>query len=141
MPLEVRSMMRRIFATSKDGSTGSRPICSMASGTKNSSDISSAPAGEVPATGSIDAIGPGVLGPDEELVVREYIVRRRPQTVEIEPEMRLRPGSIVPRYVELDPMIDVPDPRLRRYASFVSPDNKVVVVDPATRVVVRILDR
>lgn len=96
------------------------------------------------ATGSVAPARPHLsetLGPDDEVVVREYVIRRRPQIVEIEPEARLRPGSYVPGYVELDPMSDVSDPRLRRYASFVSPDNKVVVVDPITRTVVRILDR
>ena len=91
--------------------------------------------------------GPGVttapdfdLEPDQEVVVREYIIRRRPTLIEPE-NMVIRPGSIIPGYVELEPFEDAPVPSLRRFAYFVSPNNKIVVVDPATRQVVRILEQ
>ena len=79
------------------------------------------------------------LEPNQEVVVREYIIRRRPP---LEREnMVIRPGSVIPGYVELEPFEDAPVPALRRYAYFVSPNNKIVVVDPATRQVVRILEQ
>ena len=80
------------------------------------------------------------LGPDEELVVREYIIRRGSARMEVESPI-IRPGSIIPEYVELEAFEDAPVPALRRYAYFVSPNNKVVVVEPASRAVVSILDR
>jgi|RhiMethySRZTD1v2_1073278.scaffolds.fasta_scaffold3345719_1 uncharacterized protein DUF1236 len=79
------------------------------------------------------------LAPDEEVVVREYFIRRRPTV--ITSETTVRPGSVIPDFVELQPFDEAPVPVLRRYTYFVSPSNKIVVVDPATRKVVRILDR
>ena len=82
-----------------------------------------------------------VLAPDEEVIVREYVVRRAPSSVRFEQDVTLRPGSVVPAYVELEPMAADSDPRLRRFAYFISPDAKIVVVNPVNREVVRILDR
>lgn len=114
------------------------------------------------------SLGPSVidelaLGPQDEVVVREYIVRRGPRPIAVGPErlsvetgpvvtrepvppdptgpVRLRPGSLVPAYVDLEPMMDVRDAKLRNLAYFISPDDKIVVVDPRTRTVARIMDR
>ena len=93
------------------------------------------------------------IGPDDEVVVREYIIRRRPAApVVVAPaptdpapvvtgSIVVRPGSVIPADVDLEPFDDAPVPSLRRYGYFISPGNKVVVVDPADRRVVRILDR
>lgn len=81
------------------------------------------------------------LAPDEEVVMREYIVRRPPAAVRIERETVLRPGSLVPADLLLESMAADSDPRLRRFGYFISPDDKIVVVNPANRTVVRILDR
>ena len=81
------------------------------------------------------------FGPDDEVVVRDYIVRRPVGPGPIVGSIPLRPGTIVPADVELAPFTDAPNPRLRRYGYFVAPGDKVVVVDPATRAVVRIFDR
>lgn len=80
------------------------------------------------------------LRPDEEVVVREYIVRRRPTPIVVEGGT-VRPGSIVPADVDLQAFDESALPSLRRYAYFVSPDSKIVVVEPTTRQVVRILNR
>jgi hypothetical protein len=53
----------------------------------------------------------------------------------------IRPGSIIPADVELEPFVDAPVPALRRYSYFVSPSNKIVVVEPVERRVVRVLDQ
>ena len=57
----------------------------------------------------------------------------------IEEHMTLRPGSVLPDAVPLRRFEG--QPSLERYAFFVSVDHKIVVVDPRTRVVVRILDQ
>ena len=96
-----------------------------------------------PALAQAVIVAPDDFSPDDEVVVRDYVVRR-PVVVAPGPivgSIPLRPGSIVPADVELAPFTDAPNPRLRRYGYFVAPGNKVVVVDPATRAVVRILDR
>jgi hypothetical protein len=96
------------------------------------------------------------VGPDDEVVMREYIIRRRPLVIAPAPVVTapppvvtapmptavvIRPGSIIPADVELEPFDDAPLPALRRYSYFVSPSNKIVVVDPLERRVVRVLER
>jgi hypothetical protein len=81
------------------------------------------------------------LPPDREVVVREYIVREPAPPVLIEEGATIRPGSIVPAYVPLRRFDNIAVPSLRPYGFFVSPDNKIVVVDPATRQVVRIISQ
>ncbi len=81
-----------------------------------------------------------VLSPDEDVLVDRYIVElpALPPPVVIEENMTLRPGSIVPVGVALQPFGGAS--ALAKYGFFVSVDNKVVVVDPSTRAVVRILN-
>jgi hypothetical protein len=97
------------------------------------------------------------LAPDEEVVVREYVIRRRPAPAPVvvapppvvtspapvvtEPVVTIRPGSIIPGDVVLEPFVDAPIAALRRYSYFVSPSNKIVVVEPVGRRVVRVLER
>lgn len=86
-------------------------------------------------------VAPDDFGPDDDVVVRDYIVRRPVGPGPIVGSIPLRPGSIVPADVALAPFTDAPNPRLRRFGYFVAPGDKIVVVDPATRAVVRILDQ
>jgi hypothetical protein len=99
------------------------------------------------------------VAPDEEVVVREYIIRRpaiapgpvviapvppvavAPVPVPRAPVPYVRPGSIVPEDVDIEPYVDAPVPAYRRYSYFTSPSNQIVLVDPVERRVVRILDR
>jgi hypothetical protein len=101
------------------------------------------------------------VAPDEEVVVREYIIRRpaiapgpvviapapvppvavAPVPVPRAPVAYVRPGSIVPEDVDIEPYVDAPVPAYRRYSYFTSPSNQIVLVDPVERRVVRILDR
>ncbi|GAC1329523.1 MAG: hypothetical protein NVSMB26_05900 [Beijerinckiaceae bacterium] len=86
-------------------------------------------------TGDLD------LPPDREVLVREYIIREPAAPVVIEGGGTIRPGSLVPDYVPLRRFENIAVPSLRAYGYFVSPDNKVVIVDPASRQVVRILSQ
>jgi hypothetical protein len=92
--------------------------------------------------------------PDEEVVVREYIIRRPglargpvvvapvpPAPIPHAPVAYVRPGSIVPEDIDIEPYVDAPIPAYRRYSYFTSPSNQIVLVDPVERRVVRILDR
>jgi hypothetical protein len=86
------------------------------------------------------------VAPDEEVVVREYIIRRPaiapgPVVMPRAPVPYVRPGSIVPEDVDIEPYVDAPVPAYRRYSYFTSPSNQIVLVDPVERRVVRILDR
>ena len=80
-----------------------------------------------------------VLTPDEDVLIERYIVEAPlPPAVVIEENTTLRPGSAVPSGVPLQPFGG--QSALAKYGYFVSVDNKIVVVDPATRTVVRILN-
>lgn len=81
-----------------------------------------------------------VITPEESVLVERYVVQEPtlPPPVTIEEHQTLRPGSIVPPGVPLQQFRGVSE--LGKFAYFVSVDNKVVVVDPATRVVVRIFN-
>lgn len=81
-----------------------------------------------------------VISPDETVLVERYIETEPdlPAPAPLEQNTVLRPGSSVPEAVPLRPFRGVSG--LSRYGYFISVDRKVVVVDPATRVVVRIFD-
>ena len=79
------------------------------------------------------------LPAEREVVVREYVIREPVAPVIIEGGGTVRPGSIVPDYVRLRSFESIDVPSLRRYGYFVSPDNKIVIVEPATRQVMRII--
>lgn len=87
-------------------------------------------------TGSI------VLSPSGETVVRRTIIEE--QVVPSPWRGQVRVGSQVPVDVDLfafsDGAVDE-EPSIERYRYFVSPDNKIVLVEPQTRQVVRIIDR
>ena len=79
------------------------------------------------------------ISPGDTVLVERY-VRAIPELPPIiEEHMTLRPGSVLPAAVPLRHFEG--QPSLERYAFFVSVDRKIVIVDPHTRVVVRILDQ
>ncbi len=79
------------------------------------------------------------ISPGDTVLVERY-VRAVPEPPPIiEEHVTLRPGSVLPAAVPLRRFEG--QPSLDRYAFFVSVDHKIVVVDPRTRVVVRILDQ
>lgn len=78
------------------------------------------------------------VSPEDSLRMERY-VREETDVPVIEQHMTLRPGSIIPEGVQL--RVFSKDTELARYAYFVSVDNKIVVADPRTRVVVRIIDK
>jgi hypothetical protein len=94
-------------------------------------------------------------GRDEEIVIRETIIRRRPAgiappvalaprplpSVPVPTAGYIRPGSIIPADVELAPYDDGFSRPSRRYSYFVSPSNRIVLVDPIERRVLRVLER
>jgi hypothetical protein len=92
-------------------------------------------------TGTIVTTEPLTIPEEQEVVVREYIVRRPVDRIVEIPGGTVRPGSIIPRDVRLSPLADISVEGLSRYAYFVSPDDKIVIVDPTTREVKRIIAR
>ncbi|WP_158809828.1 DUF1236 domain-containing protein [Beijerinckia sp. L45] len=88
----------------------------------------------------IEAPPPRVLevSPDETMRMERY-VREETDVPVIEEHMTLRPGSVLPDGVPL--RVFAKDSELARFAYFVSVDNKIVIADPRTRTVVRIIDK
>lgn len=78
------------------------------------------------------------ISPEDSVLVERYVREIPEPPPVIEEHMTLRPGSVIPAAVPLRRFKGTPS--LERYAYFVSVDHKIVVADPATRVVVRILD-
>ena len=93
------------------------------------------------ATGTIVTTEPLTIPEEQEVVVREYIVRRPVDRIVEIPGGTVRPGSVIPRDLRLSPLADISVQGLNRYAYFVSPDDKIVIVDPTTRQVMRIISR
>ena len=92
-------------------------------------------------TGTIVTTEPLTIPTEQEVVVREYIVRRPVERIVEVPGGTVRPGSVIPRDIRLSPLADISVEGLNRYAYFVSPDDKIVIVDPTTREVKRIITR
>jgi hypothetical protein len=89
---------------------------------------------ELGATGSLS------LTPDQEVVVRRYIVEER--VVAGPTTETIRIGSVVPRSVQLYQVEDELSsevPMLRSYSYFRAADDRIVFVEPSSRRVVRIL--
>ena len=78
------------------------------------------------------------VSPEETVLIERY-VREEPEVPIIEEHMTLRPGSIIPEGVPL--RVFSKNTELARFAYFISVDDKVVIADPRTRTVVRILDK
>ncbi len=78
---------------------------------------------------------------ESEAVLRDYIRRRPVERIVLIPGPPARPGRVLPRSVRLSPLAHIPVAGLNRYAYIVSPDEKIVLVDPTTRRVVHVMDR
>jgi hypothetical protein len=92
-------------------------------------------------TGTIVTTEPLTIPEEQEVVVREYILRRPVSRIVEVPGETVRPGSVIPPDIRLSPLADISVSGLNRYAYFVSPDDKIVIVDPASRQVMRIISR
>jgi hypothetical protein len=77
------------------------------------------------------------ITPDDSMRAERYIKGESDVPV-IEEHMTLRPGSIIPDGVPLRLFANVSE--LGRFAYFVSVDHKIVIADPQSRTVVRIID-
>ncbi|MGB3416518.1 MAG: DUF1236 domain-containing protein [Mesorhizobium sp.] len=78
-----------------------------------------------------------ILQPDEEVVVREYIVKRPPPAVVLPDDFDLSVGTVVPEDVVITPL-DAPGIDTRY--EYLVVDGRGVLVDPDTREIVEILD-
>jgi hypothetical protein len=100
--------------------------------------VERAPGGAVESP-DIGATGSLALTPDQEVVVRRYIVER---VVGAPATETIRVGSVIPPSVQLyqvENELSTEVPLLRSYSYFRAGDNRIVFVEPSSRRVVRIL--
>jgi hypothetical protein len=69
---------------------------------------------------------------DREVVVREFVERTPTKPVIIREGGTVRPGSVIPDDIPLRQFGGLTDTFYQGYRHFVSPDRKVVIVDPKT---------
>jgi hypothetical protein len=77
------------------------------------------------------------IEPEQRTTIREYVKRERVPTVRV--KERVRVGARLPADVELRPVPQAWGPGLTRYR-YVYVDDRVVLVDPAEREVVHVLE-
>jgi hypothetical protein len=78
-----------------------------------------------------------VITPQQDTVIREYVVREHVAPVAPPPDFDVTLGATVPEVVEIRPL-SVPE--VQTQYDYVVLDNHTVLVDPATRRIVHILD-
>ncbi len=76
-----------------------------------------------------------VIVPEQETIIREYVVEHPVDPVELPPGVEVTVGTALPDTVELY-AIDAPDITYR----YIVVDERTVVVEPETRKVVRVLE-
>jgi hypothetical protein len=87
-----------------------------------------------------DLTGTVEIDPDQEVIIRRRVIEEQPAPSVIEiPRGQVTIGSAVPRDIPLRPMNRFGSQGLANLAYFVSPDRKIVVVEPQTRRVVKII--
>src|SRR5690606_9294258 len=77
-----------------------------------------------------------VIAPEQETVIREYVVRQQVAPVELPPDIEITVGSTVPETVELYP-VEAPD--LGTEYRYIVVDGQTVLVRPETREIVHII--
>ena len=85
-------------------------------------------------TGTVD------IDPDQEVMIRRRVIEEQPGPSVIEiPRGQVTIGSAVPGDIPLRSMSQFGSQRLAHLGYFISPDRKIVVVEPQTRRVVKII--
>jgi hypothetical protein len=78
-----------------------------------------------------------VITPEQETVVRDYVVAQRVEPVTLPADIVVTEGTVLPETVEVR-VLEVPEIEVQ-YAYLVV-DRRIVLVDPVTRRIVRIID-
>jgi hypothetical protein len=77
-----------------------------------------------------------VIAPEQETVIREYVVKQQVQPIAPPPDVEITVGSTLPDTVEVQ-ALEVPD--IQTKYSYVVLDGRTVLVDPGTRKIVHII--
>ncbi|MFU0505178.1 DUF1236 domain-containing protein [Pseudaminobacter sp. NGMCC 1.201702] len=77
-----------------------------------------------------------VIAPEQETVIREYVVKEKAAPAELPADVTVSVGTVLPETVELH-AVEVPD--METKYSYVIVDGQTVLVDPGTRKIVHIM--
>lgn len=77
-----------------------------------------------------------VIAPEQETIIREYVVKQQVQPVAPPPGVEIAVGTTLPETVEVQ-TLDVPDVQTKY--SYVVVDGRTVLVEPETRRIVHII--
>lgn len=78
-----------------------------------------------------------VITPEQETVIREYVVTHKPEPITLPSDVTIEVGSVLPETIELYP-IEAPD--LEVEYRYVVVDGRTVLVEPQTREIVYVLE-
>jgi hypothetical protein len=87
------------------------------------------------ASGGVAAAQSVVIAPEQQTLIREYVVTQKVQPVELPSDVQVTVGSVLPEAVELRPL-NVPDVQYQ----YVVVGNQTVLVEPATRKIVYVME-
>lgn len=77
-----------------------------------------------------------VIAPEQETVIREYVVKEKVAPIEVPADVQITVGSTLPDTVELH-AIEAPD--LTKQYSYVVVGGQTVLVEPGTRKIIHIM--
>ena len=77
-----------------------------------------------------------VIAPEQQTVIREYVVKQKVAPVELPADVQITAGSTLPDTVELH-AVEVPD--MQTKYSYVVVGGETVLVDPGTRKIVHVM--
>ena len=98
--------------------------------------LSSAVAATLMFSGAAFAQTTVIVSPEQETVIREYVVERQVQPIAPPADVTIEVGATLPEVVELQPL-EVPE--LQVEYRYVVMDGRTVLVEPETRRIVHIL--
>jgi hypothetical protein len=78
-----------------------------------------------------------VIQPEQETVIREYVVQQNVEPIEVPADVTIEVGATFPETVELH-MIEAPDVEVEY--RYVVVDGRTVLVEPETREIVHIIE-
>ncbi|MFU0505953.1 DUF1236 domain-containing protein [Pseudaminobacter sp. NGMCC 1.201702] len=77
-----------------------------------------------------------IIAPEQETVIREYVVREKVAPIELPGDVQVTVGTVLPETTELQ-AVEAPD--IDTQYSYIVVDGQTVLVDPGTRKIIHIM--
>ena len=78
-----------------------------------------------------------IIAPEQETVIREYVVREKVAPMELPADVQVTVGTVLPETIELH-AVEAPD--IDTQYSYIVVDGQTVLVDPGTRKIIHIMN-